>query len=248
MDETKLIQQELELYRNRNSNLDRELKELQSAIHRDSSRIENISNEHTKLLSLLAKDLQKLEQEEKELTKNGILLKKKVRGLEWSILKEKQKDKLLRNELLRQCDSLQTFLVSIVNSPVEKRLRAIKLLRNEIRSNTIETIEAADRLFSLYETVDREVHSTDVWQSGPPQAGSSGRFYYIRVGLLYSAAVEDNGNSAYHFHNGTWVEITTQEEKERLLSAAESAIGSRPPQLTSLPMIFFYKTEEEEAK
>lgn len=235
-DEAKIIQQELERYRSRNSNLNRELKELQTAMSRDSARIVNLNKEHKEIITLLEGDLKKLKKEEEELQKSEINLKKKIRGLEWWIKREEQGDNLLRTELLRQCDTLESFLKRLTNAVTDSRLRAVQLLQSEIKSKTIETAEAADRLFSLYDAIDREVHTTDVWQSGPPVAGTTGRFYYIRVGLIYTAAVSDNGTSAYLYLRNSWIEITSQEERTALLSAAESAVGSRPPELSLLPM------------
>lgn len=242
-DEAKLIRQELDIYRNRNTTLDRELEELQKAMDRDSVRIESLNKEHKELHSLLERDLQKLVQEEEELKKNSTLLKKKIRSLEWWINREKQRNTLLQKELLHQCDTLQAFLETLPNAVTEIRVQAVLLLKKELKSNTIETVEAAERLFTIYDAVEREIHTTDVWQSGPPQMGISGVYYYIRVGLMYTAAVADNGTAAYRYSEGEWNPITSPSDRLVLLRAAESAVGTRTPELSSLPMRLLIKSD-----
>jgi len=156
---------------------------------------------------------------------------------------QKQYDMLheqFRTKLLAAIGTVESRTVKLTPSAKEKPMAAVSLLRSELSTKSVDNIEAVGRLFQIVRDMDASGSSVQIVQGTSPVADVRGTTYRLRLGTLYEAVVNENGDKAAVWKGvnekgvDQW-DVQSAEQAKEILAAVKIREGKALPRLVKIP-------------
>lgn len=168
--------------------------------------------------------------------------------------KEKQID--LQQENFRKVMLINTerllLLAKKLNPSIrEKPVSALKLLKNELSTKSVDNIEAITRLFQVARDMDNGGSSIQIVQGTSPIEEIRGTTYRLRVGTIFEAVVNAAGTMSAIWDgydgqgNDKWRMVSDPVVSQEILKAINVREGKSLPSLVKLPLEGIAVVEKE---
>lgn len=234
-EEVRYLREEIDSYREKSTALEQEFRELEVAGKRDKKELQEVLEKQDKTETFLKNDIDKLRTELSKIQKQNTSLKRKIAKIQRSINSGKKEDRELLESILRECESLVDFLNELPPLISQRYLTSLKFLETELKNNTIGSSEGMERLFTIYQSIESDSETHDVWQSRSPVKGVQGGFYYLRLGLFYLAVISEEGEPGFLYRDNKWEKVEDYHSSAALFNASQTALGNHTPELSNLP-------------
>ncbi len=158
--------------------------------------------------------------------------------------KEKQFDLQqdnFRSIVLENTERLLAEAEKLSPSIREKPVSALKLLKNELSTRSVDNIEAVTRLFQVARDIDNAGSNIQIVQGTSPIEEIRGTTYRLRVGTLFEAVVNTEGSMAALWKgfddqgNDNWEMLKDPIVAGEILNAINVREGKSLPSLVKLP-------------
>ncbi len=165
---------------------------------------------------------------------------------------QKQYDLLQENFRLRLIDICDNFAQQAAKIPPMSSKSIIApaaFLKSELASRNIDNVDGLQRLIQIIDNHEELTRSIQIFQGISPVPDMPGAVYRLRIGSLFEAAVQPNGNK-YAFWNGTdsagkeiWLTQADPEGAAQIFNAINIREGKALPAFARVPKFGFTEGE-----
>ncbi len=146
----------------------------------------------------------------------------------------------MRLTLIAACGRLGEFYAALPPGTVRATSATLDFLKGELESKTVTVSEALERYWQILGALDDAEMSMDTYAGESPVPGLAGQVYYVRIGLVYTAVVSEEGKAAYLWSPasdgaGTWRPVTDLFAKAALWDAVRIRGRKVVPRIVELP-------------
>jgi hypothetical protein len=145
--------------------------------------------------------------------------------------------------LITACDSIIPFIDMLPPGIVEKPRSALNLLRDELTTESVDNIEATNRLMQIVKDLHEQNSAIQIVQGASPVPEIRGTTYRLRLGPLFEAVVNAKGTQAAVWTANTpeglaqWSLLNDPVMAQNILKAVNVREGKSLPSLVEIPFM-----------
>lgn len=218
-----------------------EIKDMNQSVKDDQRSFQSSDSIHQVTLKRLIAEKDTLTLQQLRTRQQADTVSVEIEGIQHQIRKIDANTSYFRRQLVLTCQKQIDILKTLPPEKLQNHISALEFLKSEIIGNSVENSEAIERFWQVMFAVNDLAHSIDVYSARSPVTSISGDVYFIRLGLAWLGAVDQQGSSAFIWHSdstgsiGKWHQISDAAMVANMLKCAKIRLGNAVPEIVALP-------------